>query len=321
MSNRRQPRNTSTLRGATDVSPASPTAHAHEPVLSARGTEVAEEQKPVSKPRRHAASPQPAISADTAAPPPTPGAADPGKEAGGVIAVTRALQLLEAFALGESHLALAELSRRSRLHKTTVLRLARTLAQSGYMVQREDGDWRLGPAAGWLGARYQAGFDVQNVLEPALRELSQASGESAAFYVREGAVRTCLVRVEGPQALRHHARMGEGLPLDKGSPGRVILAFSGEPGDVYEDIRRRGYHWSIGEREQGVATVSAPVFGMQWRLMGSVCISGPQSRLPEERLQSLARTVTAAATRLSYALAGNTAAPAPAGARASHWHP
>src|SRR5256885_15571231 len=88
-------------------------------------------------------------------------------------------------------------------------------------------DWRLGPAAGWLGARYQAGFDVQNVLEPAPRALTQASGESAAFYVREGNVRTCLVRVEGPQALRPPARMGGGLPLDQGSPGRGILAHSG----------------------------------------------------------------------------------------------
>jgi DNA-binding IclR family transcriptional regulator len=238
---------------------------------------------------------------------------------GGVIAVTRALQLLEAFALGESHLPLAQLSRRCGLHKTTVLRLARTLAQSGYMVQREDGEWRLGPAAGWLGARYQAGFDVQNVLEPALRALTQASGESAAFYVREGNVRTCLVRVEGPQALRHHARMGEGLPLDRGSPGRVILAFSGEPGEVYEQIRRRGFHCSIGEREQGVATVSAPVFGMHWRLLGSVCISGPASRLPLPKLEALAQTVVTAANALSYALAGNTATPtAP---RTSHWHP
>src|SRR5256885_8253959 len=56
----------------------------------------------------------------------------PAKD-GGVIAVTRALQLLGAFALGESHLSLAELSRRCALHKTTVLRLARTLAQSGFM--------------------------------------------------------------------------------------------------------------------------------------------------------------------------------------------
>lgn len=252
------------------------------------------------------------------APPPE---AQGAQESGGVIAVTRALQVLEAFALGESSLPLAELSRRCGLHKTTVLRLARTLAQSGFMVQREDGDWRLGPAAGWLGARYQAGFDAQNVLEPALRELSRVTGESAAFYVREGQVRTCLVRVEGPQGLRHHARMGEGLPLDKGSPGRVILAFSGEPGRAYEEIRKKGYYWSIGERENGVATVSAPVFGMHSRLMGSVCISGPESRLPAEKLEALAPTVIAAATQLSYALAGKTAAPSQGPVRATHWHP
>ena len=239
---------------------------------------------------------------------------------GSVTAVLRAMQVLDAFALGESHLPLAELSRRCQLHKTTVLRIARTLALSCYLVQREDGDWRLGPAAGWLGARYQAGFAVQNVLDPALRALTLASGESAAFYVREGNVRTCLVRVEGPQALRHHARMGEGLPLDRGSPGRVILAFSGEPGELYEDIRQRGYHWSIGEREQGVATISAPVFGKHWRLLGSVCVSGPASRLPQPRLEEMAPTVIAAANQLSYALAGNTGTTTTP-VRASHWHP
>ena len=48
--------------------------------------------------------------------------------AGGVTAVTRALSLMEAFAVGEASLPLAELSRRTGMHKTTVLRLARTLA-------------------------------------------------------------------------------------------------------------------------------------------------------------------------------------------------
>ena len=70
-----------------------------------------------------------------------------------------------------------------------------------------------------------------------------------------------------------------------------------------------------------MATVSAPVFGMHWRLMGSVCISGPASRLPAEKLESLAQTVIAAATQLSYALAGNSAAPAHAPVRATQWHP
>ena len=55
---------------------------------------------------------------------------------GTVTAVTRALLIMEAFRIGERHVTLAELSRRTGLHNTTVLRLARTLAQAGYMVQR-----------------------------------------------------------------------------------------------------------------------------------------------------------------------------------------
>lgn len=247
------------------------------------------------------------------------GAQEAEPSTGQVVAVTRAIRLLEAFALGESRLSLTELSRRCGLHKTTVLRIARTLAMSGYMVPSDDGGWRLGPAAGWLGARYQSGFDVQDVVEPMLRKLSELTGESAAFYVREGEFRTCLVRVEGAQPLRHHVRMGEALPLDKGSPGHVILAFSGQRGDVYERIRQRGYCLSIGEREKGVATVSAPVFGVSWKLLGSVCISGPASRLSAEVLEGHAKSVIDAANRLSYALAGAAFSATPK--VVSNWHP
>jgi len=141
--------------------------------------------------------------------------------AGGVNAVTRALSLMETFQAGEATLSLAEMSRRAGMHKTTALRLARTLALSSYMVQAEDGQWRLGPATGWLGARYQRGFDVNFAVEPVLRELVQLTGESATFYVREGNIRACIARVEGAQAVRHHVRIGERLPLDKGSPMRT----------------------------------------------------------------------------------------------------
>lgn len=251
---------------------------------------------------------------------PSPAKASPEKAGdGGVIAVTRALQVMEAFRIGERHLTLAELSRRTGLHNTTVLRLARTLAQSGFMVQREEGEWRLGPAAGWLGARYQAGFDINNVVEPTLRALSQATQESASFYVREGDERACIARVEGPQSVRHHVRIGMRLPLELGAPGRVILAFSGEPGKVYEEIRRRGYHVSMGEREAQVSSVAAPVFGLNWRLLGSMCISGPTSRLSKAALEKHARTVIDAANRLSYALAGSTSEETPK--VVSTWHP
>ena len=40
-------------------------------------------------------------------------------------------------------------------------------------------------------------------------------------------------------------RIGKRLPLDKGAPGKVILAFMGEKGKEYERIRQCGYHISI----------------------------------------------------------------------------
>ena len=239
-----------------------------------------------------------------------------------VTAVSRALRLLEAFGMEDAQLSLAELSRRTGLHKTTALRLARTLAQDNYLVQREDGNWRLGRAVGWLGACYQATFDVHEVVEPVLRILSIDTGESASFYVREGNERTCLARVNGPRTIRHDVRVGIGLPLDLGAPGRVILAFSGSAGEPYESIRRCGYHLSLGEREPEVSSVAAPVFGLQWRLLGSICISGPTSRLNKKRLLELAQTVMQAANQLSYAIAGNRLlALAGQGAAQATWHP
>lgn len=232
------------------------------------------------------------------------GQAPPRVDGDGVVAVERALRLLDAFTSEQPLLGLGELSRRARMHKTTTLRIARTLASQRYLVQQADGDWRLGPAAGSLGSRYQASFDVNDSVEPTLRELSLATGESASFYVREGSQRMCLMRVEGPRAIRYHVRVGALLPLDRGAPGRVILAFSGEPGEPYEQIRRDGYSITTGEREPEVASVAAPVFGPNWRLLGSITISGPASRLPRKTLMKHAGTVRGAADRVSYALGG-----------------
>lgn len=224
---------------------------------------------------------------------------------GSVMSVIKALTLLEAFGGGESYLPLVELSKRTGMNKTTTLRLARTLAEKNYLVQREGGSWRLGRSAGWLGACYQATFDVHDIVEPVLRDLAIQTGESASFYVREGNQRTCLARVDGPQTIRHHVRVGIALPLNLGSPGRVILAFSGEQGEPYEQIRKRGYHLSQGEREPEVSSVSAPIFSMEWKLLGSICISGPTSRLPKSRLLELAKAVMHAANQISYSLAGS----------------
>jgi DNA-binding IclR family transcriptional regulator len=238
-----------------------------------------------------------------------------------VHAIARAIKLLEAFQISDSFVTLTELSRRAGIHKTTILRIARTLAESHYLVQRpEDGAWRLGPAAGWLGARYQASYDVNNAIEPILLELSQTTHESASFFVREGKIRTCLVRVEGPQAIRHHIRVGEVLPLEKGSPGRVLLAFSGQAGEPYESIRWEGNYISIGERDSEISSVSAPVFGNNWKLLGVISVSGPSGRLSKGHLKKIAKLVCDKAKQLSYVLGGDHSKQK-ISITATRWHP
>lgn len=229
-------------------------------------------------------------------------------EAGiGVIAVARAFAILDAFKASESALPLSELARRTGLHKTTVLRIARTIAATGYMVQLQDGSWRLGAGAAWLGTRYQTTYDQTASIEPVLRDLSVITGESAAFYVREGNARVCVVRVDGPQTIRHHVRVGESLPLDRGAIGRVLLAFSNEPGKLYDAIRAAGYHFTAGERDPQVSSVACPVFGINRRLIGCVAITGPISRLTSRAAEKHVSAVRKAAGRLSFELGGQSA--------------
>jgi DNA-binding IclR family transcriptional regulator len=222
-----------------------------------------------------------------------------------VTAVARALAILEAFKPGETQITLGELARRTRLHKTTVLRIARTLGAARYLVQLPDGSWRLGPAAGWLGTRYHRGFDEAVVIEPVLRELARKTHESAAFYVREADSRVCVVRVDGPQPIRYHARLGEVLPLERGAPGRVLLAYSGEPGEPYESIRRAGYHTTFGERDPAVGSIAGPVFSMNHTLSGVVAITAPIARFTPAVAAKCVRFLMKATAQLTAELGGH----------------
>ncbi|MDO9404618.1 MAG: IclR family transcriptional regulator [Polaromonas sp.] len=236
-----------------------------------------------------------------------------------VSAVTRALAVLDAFQVNEQTVSLAALSERLGMEKSTVLRTARTLARSGYLAQTADGRWRLGPSAGWLGVRYQTSFDVDNVIDSLLRHLSTVSGETAAFFVREGAWRTCVARVDRTSLSRIHVRVGEKLPLDKGASGRVLMAYAGEPGADFERIRRAGFYVSVGERDARMASIAIPVFTASRSLFGALCISGLAERLPQGTLESHLPALTAAGAQLSRALSSPDAPRA--NAAGNRWHP
>ncbi|HEV7167235.1 MAG TPA: IclR family transcriptional regulator C-terminal domain-containing protein, partial [Micrococcaceae bacterium] len=71
---------------------------------------------------------------------------------------------------------------------------------------------------------------------------------------------------------------------------------------VLAGVRRRGWGQSLGEREMGVASVSAPVRGPSGRVIAAVSISGPIERLTRQPGRLHAEVVCNAARTLSEAL-------------------
>jgi len=207
-----------------------------------------------------------------------PSLADRQAAPGGAAAVDRALSLLSAFGAGDRTLSLADLAERTRLYKSTVLRLLASLEHARLLLRTGEGRYALGPELARLHAIYAAGFSLEAEVMPVLRALVARTRESAAFHVRQGDRRVCLYRIDSPQVVRDHIRAGDLLPLKRGAGGRVLLAFAGAKGAVYDRIRRDGIAVLAGDRVPELTGVSAPVFGVDGALVGALTLTLPTTR-------------------------------------------
>jgi DNA-binding IclR family transcriptional regulator len=225
----------------------------------------------------------------------TPSLADTEAAPGGVAAADKALSLLNAFRAGDSTLSLSELAERTQLYKSTALRLLASLEHAQLLQRRTDGRYALGPGLARLHGLYAASFSLEAQVMPVLQALVARTRESAALHVRQGEQRLCLYRVDSPQPLRDHLRAGDLLPLERGAGGRLLLAYGGARGKLYERIRAEGLAELDGDRVEGLAGLAAPVFRAGGELVGALTLSLPSSRLKP----GLGETLRKAASQLS----------------------
>lgn len=233
----------------------------------------------------------------------TESVADAHAAPGGAASVDRALSLLSAFRAGDISLGLAELAERTQLYKSTVLRLLASLEHARLVQKLGDGRYALGAEVARLHGVYAASFSLDRVVLPVLRELTAATGESAAYHVRQGEARLCLYRVDSPHPVRDHIKAGDVLPADRGTGGRILMAFGTtqtqnrrrKEHQLYARIREQGYYAAVGDRLAEVAGISAPVFGADGALAGALTLTMPSNRYSERHV----RPVLQAARRLT----------------------
>ena len=223
----------------------------------------------------------------------------------GVAAVDRALSILDVFTESDAGLTLTEISKRSGLYKSTAMRLAESLEKFGYLRRDEEGYYRLGAKPLYLGTLYQRQFRTADVVLPVLRQIVGDLCEGASFYVRDDRYRVCLHRVDAPRAVRDSVCEGDRLPIDVGASGHVLLAFDGRTGERYEEIRKKLYAASFGERDPETAAVACPVFGVNQKLAGALAVSGPRYRIEATSIETILPALFKHARELTRVFGGN----------------
>ncbi|MBP0494169.1 IclR family transcriptional regulator [Pararoseomonas indoligenes] len=221
----------------------------------------------------------------------------------GVASAGRALTLLSAFRKGDDAVTLAELTARTGLVKTTVMRLAISLEEHGYLTRLPDGAYRLGAELFRLGSVYQQSFRVEAYVMPVLERLVAETSESASFYVRSGEHRLCLYRVDSPHRLRLHVRQGDMLPMDNSAIAQVLRIFGAVPLPP-EAASMEVPLYTGGERDPHVAGMATPVFGPGESFAGALCLTGPVTRLTRQAAEDASPSLLGAAAELTRSLGG-----------------
>ncbi|MFP5489359.1 MAG: IclR family transcriptional regulator, partial [Acidimicrobiia bacterium] len=191
--------------------------------------------------------------------------------------------------------SLHALSNVTGIPRATAHRLAVALESHGLLRRDEEGRFDLGPELAALGRITAERYPLAELALPALTTLRDATGESVQLFVREGNLRRCVLSLQSPHALRWIVPEGVLFPLELGSAGRVLSGERTEPGWIE----------SVEEREPGVASVSAPVLGVDGTAIAAVSVSGPIDRLSRSPGPRFGQWVVDAADEVAVVVRGD----------------
>jgi len=223
--------------------------------------------------------------------------------------VDRALQILLQFDREGQELGVTELAARLGVHKSSASRLAATLARKGFLERGRDGElFRLGPQVRRLGRLAARDEPLLEAAREPMERLAEATGETVTLSVADGDEPATVAQVDARYVVGVKNWVGRRFPVHCTADGKVLLAFggvrlNGRPlnaltprtttrrerlEDELEAVRKAGWATAIGEFEEGLNGVGAPVLDVERRCRGTLSISGPSYRIEPAALPELA---------------------------------
>src|SRR5262252_141253 len=241
-----------------------------------------------------------------------------------ITALQRGLRLLHLFSQYSRGLTAKQVAGLSRLPVSTVHRFLANLVTAGFLSCDVDGTYHLGIACFAIGQAAVGQLDIRRLSLPYLRELNHQTRETIHLTVRHGMSAVYVEKLDSPEPLRIHSRIGAAVPLYCTAVGKVMLAYMPEEeqerilpeiaikrltantvGNLQElktelyRVHKNGYACDLEEHEMHIRCLAAPIWDHTASVRSSLSITAPVVRMPITRLRQLAPLIQNAGLEIS----------------------
>jgi DNA-binding IclR family transcriptional regulator len=228
--------------------------------------------------------------------------------------VARVIKIIEEMAHTKGPLRLQDISRRTNLPASTVLRFLITLMDLNYVSQdSETLRYFLTLRISYLGELVNSQIDLLHIAKPFLIELSKKCKESVRLVIEQDLMVVCISVIdETDTMLKTMTRVGMRIPIHSSSAGKVFMSDYNKTKidaivetkgltaltkntitskeELLKEIEKakiNGYAINNEESEYGVISIGAPVKNYKHEIVACITIVGPSSRLSSEKIGQL----------------------------------
>ncbi|CAM5730601.1 hypothetical protein SMICM304S_07916 [Streptomyces microflavus] len=241
--------------------------------------------------------------------------------------VDRALSILPL--LAQRPADLGQVAERLGVHKSTALRLLRTLHEHGLVYRQQDQRYRLGARLFALAQEAVENLDVREIAHPHLVELNDRCGHTVHLAVYEEQEVLYIDKVESRYPVRMYSRIGKPVAITVAAVAKLLLADLTEPErrtiaekldyPLYTSrstpnaaaalkelavVREQGWATDLGGHEESINCIGAPIRGADGRVVAAMSVSAPNVVVTAEELLTLLPLVRRTAETISREYSG-----------------
>lgn len=230
-------------------------------------------------------------------------------DSGRLKSVRRSFEIIETLEVNEG-MTMSELADEFDMPASTAYVYLQTLVDTGYVVQDDD-EYHLGFRFLKHGGYVRHRLDIYQAAKSEVNDLARRTGEVVDFGIMENGRRVLVYKFEGPEGVTQKPVTGDYAHLHMTALGKAMLAtlsnervaeIVDEHGlpkstqytiddreDLFKELERtreQGYSVENQERREGIRAVGVSV-EREDGPPAAVSISGPMSRLSDERIEEL----------------------------------